>query len=144
VLIELGRWGSAAPAPPDSQMSVDSHMLALMTLFDARAAAEEDLSVALQIDDGRFAAQVREGALRLTRGELEDPEATLRTDRQTLRALLWEGMSVPAARRAGRAQLEGSSPVLARFLRLFPRREAGVARRRPRRSQPARAGAADR
>src|SRR5689334_8496254 len=47
VLIELGRWGSAAPAPPRAEMSVDSHMLALQTLFDAQAAADLDAHVVL-------------------------------------------------------------------------------------------------
>ena len=36
VIIELGRWATRSPAlPRDAEMSVDSHVLAMRTLFDA-------------------------------------------------------------------------------------------------------------
>src|SRR4051812_23653374 len=38
VILALGRWGSATPVDPDAEMSVDSHALALRTLFDSEAA----------------------------------------------------------------------------------------------------------
>src|SRR5919106_6337398 len=41
VLLALGEWGSAAPVPPGSpRLGVDSTIIALRTLFDARAAGD--------------------------------------------------------------------------------------------------------
>jgi DNA-binding HxlR family transcriptional regulator len=121
VLIELGRWGSRAPAPARAEMSVDSHMLALQTLFDDRAAQGLDGRVVLEIDGDRFAARVADARLELSRNASADGDAAIRTDRATLRALLWEGLTISDARRAGRAEVEGDGRLARRFLRLFPR-----------------------
>jgi len=121
VLIELGRWGSRAPAPPRADMSVDSHMLALQTLFDAELAADMDARVVLEIDGDRFAADVAGARLALHRDPRADGDAIIRTDRATLRALLWESLSITAARRARRATVDGDARLARRFLSLFPR-----------------------
>jgi DNA-binding HxlR family transcriptional regulator len=121
VLIELGRWGSAAPAPPGSDMSVDSHMLALQTLFDARAARDLDARIVLDIEGDRFAARVAGSRLALARDADAGGQAVIRTDRPTLRALLWESLGIADARRSGRATIDGDRRLARRFLRLFPR-----------------------
>jgi DNA-binding HxlR family transcriptional regulator len=123
VLVELGRWGSAAPLRPRAEMSVDSHMLALLTLFDARAARGVDVRAALRVEHDAFLAHVGEGRLRLERGEISDADAdaVIETDRGTLRALLWEGRDLGEAIAAGEALVQGSRRAARRFLRLFPR-----------------------
>jgi DNA-binding HxlR family transcriptional regulator len=126
VLLALGRWGSASPAAADAEMSVDSHALALRTLFDAAAAGERSLSVNLEIEGDVLAAHVAAGELRITRGGDPGAQATLAVDRATLRALLWEGRRVselpPGAASGDLASAQD-------FLGLFPRPGAGSPQR---------------
>lgn len=56
-------------------------------------------------------------------GESREPDAVLETDRATLRALLWEGLTPAQAEQSGAARIEGDRRVLKRFLGLFPRPE---------------------
>ena len=121
VLIELGRWGSVAPFPPgDARIGADSVVLALETLFDRAAAGGLDATYELRLDDQAFRARVHEGRLELARGSAQQPDATLETDPMTLTALLWQGLRIPEARRAGDLRVEGDSRSAGRFLRLFP------------------------
>ena len=121
VLIELGRWGSRAPFPPeDATIGPDSVILALETLFCPAAAEGMSGSYELRLGDQRFRAQVAEGRLDLSRGSAERPDAIVETDPETLSALLWHGRRLPEARRSGDVTVEGDSRSVGRFLRLFP------------------------
>jgi DNA-binding HxlR family transcriptional regulator len=118
VLLALGRWGSATPVAADAEMSVDSHALALRTLFDAAAAGARSLSVNLEIEGDVLAAQVAAGELRITRGGDPGAQATLAVDRATLRALLWEGRRVSELPSGA---VSGDLASAQAFLGLFPR-----------------------
>jgi DNA-binding HxlR family transcriptional regulator len=119
VVLSLGRWGARTPIPPDTEMSVDSYVLALKTLFDPGAADDVDGTYGLRIDDDRFTASVRDGRFEIARGEAVEPKASLATDRATLAELLWGGRSLAEAVRAGDIEVEGERRALARFLGLF-------------------------
>ena len=121
VMIELGRWGSRAPFPPeDATIGPDSVILALETLFCPAAAEGMSGSYELRLGDQRFRARVAEGRLDLSRGSAERPDAIVETDPETLSALLWQGRRLPEARRSGDVTVEGDSRSVGRFLRLFP------------------------
>jgi DNA-binding HxlR family transcriptional regulator len=121
VVIELGRWGSGAPFPPgDAEIGVDAFVIALMTLFDASAAAGLDASYELRFGDDRFSVRVADGRLEVVRGSAEQPDATIATDPSTLSAVLWHGHRLAEAGRAGDVDIEGSRPAVSRLLRLFP------------------------
>jgi DNA-binding HxlR family transcriptional regulator len=121
VVLSLGRWGSSAPFPPgEARLGVDSAILALRTLFDPSAADGLGASYELRFGDQRFHARVAEGRLEVARGSAEEPDATIETDTGTLSALLWHGRRLPEALRSGDIEIEGSRPVVERFLRLFP------------------------
>jgi DNA-binding HxlR family transcriptional regulator len=124
VILALGNWGVRSPnLPRDAGMSVDSHILALRTVFDSEAAADLDARYQLRIDGHRFRARIRDGRFEVSRGTFDEPDAVVTTDTGTLTELLWDGRSLADAKRAGDIQIEGDDKAVARFLRLFPHPE---------------------
>jgi DNA-binding HxlR family transcriptional regulator len=121
VLLELGRWGTLAPVPAgDPPLGIDSTMIALRTLFDAREAGEVSGAYELRLGDQVFRAEVGGGELELVRGDAPDARATISSDPMTLAAVLWQGYSPADAERAGDLRVEGDRRAAARFLSLFP------------------------
>ncbi|MBA3408074.1 MAG: helix-turn-helix transcriptional regulator [Solirubrobacterales bacterium] len=115
VLLALGRWGSVAPPPSaDAELGVDALVLALPTLFDARAAGALNTTVELRLNEQPFRASVADGHLDVERGSAERPDAVITADPASLAAVLWHGG------RAGALQVAGNRRSVARFLRLFP------------------------
>jgi DNA-binding HxlR family transcriptional regulator len=124
VLLELGRWGSAAPFPPgDASFNADALVIALKTLFDPAAAGGADTRVALRLDGQEFRAHVAGGRLDLARGEEGSADATIEAAPGALAAVLWHGRSLAAAQRDGDVTVGGAKRAAAAFLRLFPLRE---------------------
>ena len=114
VLLELGRWGAAAPFPEDViAFGPDSAMLALKTVFDPAAASGPSESYEFRFGEQHFHARVREGTLTITRGEADAPDAAIATDPGTLAMVLWRG--------GDQADLEitGDREAAGRFLALF-------------------------
>ena len=120
VLAGLGRWGARSPAPAAERMSVDSQVLALPALFDGRAAAGFCGTFGLTLDGDELTVGVEDGQITLERGAPDDPDGTLTTDPATFRALLWDGLRLRSAARAGDAEVEGDLEALERLLGLFP------------------------
>jgi DNA-binding HxlR family transcriptional regulator len=112
VVLALGSWGARSPHKPrDGGMSVDCHVLALDATFQ------------LRIDGQRFRARVSKGSFEISRGTLQEPDATITVSSDTLAALLWAGRSVADAKRAGDVEIEGDENAAARFMRIFPHPE---------------------
>jgi DNA-binding HxlR family transcriptional regulator len=120
VLIELGCWGAALPTAPGTEMSLDSHLLALQSTFDPEAADGIYASYELRLDGQSYRARVADGELRLARGTADKPHATLETEPRTLLALLWGGLELADAIRSGETLVAGDRRAIDRFLRLFP------------------------
>jgi DNA-binding HxlR family transcriptional regulator len=120
VLIELGRWGAGLPTAPGTEMSLDSHLLALQSTFDPEAAEGIDASYELRLDGQSFRARVADGKLRLARGTADESHPTLETEPTTLLALLWGGLELADAIRSGEAAVAGDSEAMTDFLGLFP------------------------
>jgi DNA-binding HxlR family transcriptional regulator len=128
VVLALGRWGSRAPFPPgDAQLGIDALVLALRTLFDARAADGLRASYELRLGEHRFHARVAGGRLELARASAEHPDAIIETDPATLAALLWHDRGLADAARAGAIRIDGNRAVVERFLELFPPPEPAAA-----------------
>jgi alkyl sulfatase BDS1-like metallo-beta-lactamase superfamily hydrolase len=64
--------------------------------------------------------KISDSQLHVTRGEAEQPAATLDTDRPTLAALLYGEHTLDDALRSGGAKIGGETGVIARLLELFP------------------------
>jgi DNA-binding HxlR family transcriptional regulator len=121
VILALGRWGSRAPLPLDTPLlGADSTIIALRTLFDARAADGLSATYELRLADDCFRVRVAGGRMDIARGGAQDADATLETDTDTLSAVLWQGRPLDEALRSADLKLDGSRRAARRFLKLFP------------------------
>jgi len=128
VILALGRWGVRSPVlPRKAHLSVDSHLLAMRTLFDPHAAGDLSASYELRLGEARFYARVADGRLEAGRGAADQPDAIIETDSGTLAALLWEGRELAEALRSGEVEVVGDTELARRLLRLFPFPEAVAA-----------------
>lgn len=117
VLCGLGRWAAASPLHDrTAHLSVTSFVLSLRTNFDAAVASDLALAVQLRIGREDFAVEVRSGRLKVDRGRLDRPAATLAGQPEQLAAVIYGGLS-PAA--VGVA-VDGDRTAAKRFLQLFP------------------------
>jgi DNA-binding HxlR family transcriptional regulator len=124
VVLALGRFALAAPARPrNGEMSVDSHLLHLKTLFDPEAAGDLDATYELRLGEDRVRARVTGGRIDFHRGSAHQPDATLETDPGTLLELAASPGRLAGAVRSGAVRIEGDRRALTRFLGLFPRPE---------------------
>ena len=119
VVIELARWGSRIPTTSRADLSADALALALLTTFDPDGA--EDVRIALQLGDDRFAAEVVDGRLDVVRGAAERPDAEIVTDAAGLRSVVFGGRPLTEAVAAGDAEVRGDVEKAASFVRRFPR-----------------------
>jgi alkyl sulfatase BDS1-like metallo-beta-lactamase superfamily hydrolase len=120
VIIQLGRWGARSPSKPqDAPLGVDSLILSFRTMFDPDAADGFDASYELRLGEDRFRAVVEEGRFEIVRGNVDRPEAVIKTDPSTLAALVYEGRSLDEALRSGDAEFSGDLQAIERFLGLF-------------------------
>jgi DNA-binding HxlR family transcriptional regulator len=120
VIIQLGRWGARSPSKPqDAPLGVDSLILSFRTMFDPDAADGFDASYELRLGEDRFRAVVEEGRFEIVRGNVDRPEAVIKTDPSTLAALVYEGRSLDEALRSGDAEFSGDRQAIERFLGLF-------------------------
>jgi DNA-binding HxlR family transcriptional regulator len=121
IVIGLARWASRSPAMPyDAPLGVDSLMLSLRALFDGRAAAELDATIAIHVGDQPFQLRITGGELTLTRGDNEHPDATLETDQATLLSLLRTDRDLDQVLADGSLRLAGDRALVERFRHLFP------------------------
>jgi DNA-binding HxlR family transcriptional regulator/putative sterol carrier protein len=123
VVISLGRFALAAPSrPSEGEMSVDSHILHLKTLFDAQAAEGLDASYELRLGEHRFSARVAGGEIEFASGPAHEPDAIIETDPGTLLTLVTDPRGATRAIRSGDVRIDGDRQAVMRFLALFPRR----------------------
>jgi DNA-binding HxlR family transcriptional regulator len=129
-LLALGRWGSRASLPRSAaDLSPDALAVALMTMFDAGAAAGLNSSYHLQLGEYGFSVTVAGGSLEMVRAQAPAPGAALaiETDTATLAAMLWHGAPVPEAISSGALRIVGNQRDLTRFLQLFRQPAAATA-----------------
>jgi DNA-binding HxlR family transcriptional regulator len=121
VLIALGRWGARAPLAAEcSEMSLDSHIVSLQTLFDPALAGDFAPVVELRLAEHVFHVQPFDGRLEAERGPAAKPDIVIATDPCTLIALTHREIELTDAIEAGSAAVTGDKRAARRFLRLFP------------------------
>lgn len=121
IVLSLAKWGSRSPSMRlDAPIGVDSLLLSLEALFDARAAAGFTATLALRLGDDHFRVIVTEGRIDLSRGAPEQADATLDTDLPTLLTLLRTNQPLDNLLANGAAQLDGDHSVVERWRQLFP------------------------
>jgi DNA-binding HxlR family transcriptional regulator len=127
VLLALARWGSRIPLGPggsdgpSAELSTDALVLALRTTFDPEIADGTQARIELRLGDDCFHAEIEQGQFRITRGAAGQPDATLRTNASTLRAVVFGGRPVADAEHYGDLQIDGNRQAATNFTRCFPR-----------------------
>jgi DNA-binding HxlR family transcriptional regulator/putative sterol carrier protein len=119
-VIALGRWAARSPSPKDAPIGLDSIVLALKTLFDPDAAKGLRASYHLRLGEDRFRIEVSDDEFEVARGEADQADATIDTDRDTLTAVLWGERPLADAQRAGEMRIEGDQSAVERLVPLFP------------------------
>jgi len=119
-VLALGRWASGSPSfPRDAEMGADSAVLALKSTFDPVAAEGFDATYELVLDDLPFRIVVTDGRFEASGGEADRPDATIRTDPDTMTELVFRGGSLADALRAQDIEIEGSKRAVTQLLRLL-------------------------
>ncbi len=118
VVMALGAFGSHLPIAEDCpmQMSFDSHILSLRTLFAAERAENMAARMQLVLDGQPYEAAVDHGRFSIEPGEVAGPDATIAGDPTALLGVC-HGRITEAE--AG-LQITGDADVARRFLELFP------------------------
>jgi DNA-binding HxlR family transcriptional regulator len=87
ILLALGDWGRRSPLmTPDARIGTDSLLLALKTHFDPGRWRGAPAVYGIELDDDVFTVRAGD-ELVIHRGEPADPDATIRTDPDTFRAV---------------------------------------------------------
>jgi DNA-binding HxlR family transcriptional regulator len=121
VLKALGRFGARSPRlPMEANMSVDSQILALRTMFDPASAGDLDATYELRVDHDTFRAHVANGELELDRGFADGADAVITADRPTLTSVIFGGRPLSDAEASGDLTIDGDRDAVERFIALFP------------------------
>jgi DNA-binding HxlR family transcriptional regulator len=117
LLLHLGRWGARSLHKPVGELSSDALMLALEATFVPVNAGALRASYELKLGEERFAVDVREQRLAVSRGSPRAPDAVIETDLATLRAVMFGDRKL-----AGSAvDFKGDARLGRAFFRLFAR-----------------------
>ncbi|SCG35176.1 winged helix-turn-helix transcriptional regulator [Micromonospora coxensis] len=121
VLLALGRWGARAPMRGTAPLGVDALMLALRTTYVPDGGAPAVVRLRLGVD--AFTVATTGQDLRVTRGDVEAPDAGVDTDTATLREVVFRRRALADAVAAGAIVLTGDRDTAARLLGSFRRPE---------------------
>ncbi|MEV5208632.1 winged helix-turn-helix transcriptional regulator [Micromonospora sp. NPDC053740] len=119
ILLQFGRWGSQSPQLPDGPLGVDSLLLSIKAAFDPARASDLAGSYAFHIDADTYLADVANETVRLRRGTATDPDATLSTDIDTLRAVCGHEITMAAAVDSGVVRMSGDEDARRRLTDLL-------------------------
>jgi len=104
VLLHLGRWGDKAPLPDSARVGLPSVLLAIQATMDpARVPGRFEL----RIGGETFTVDTTTGAARFRRGSADEPDATVTTDADTFRALVFGQLAIHDGVRSGLLRLDG-------------------------------------
>lgn len=104
VVLHLGQWGTRVPLPDGAQVGLDSLLLAIQATLDpARVTGRYELRVGADT----FTVDAAAGPARFRRGTADQPDATLSTDGDTLRAVCFGQRSISDAVRSSDLRIDG-------------------------------------
>jgi DNA-binding HxlR family transcriptional regulator len=117
LLLQLGLWGARSMHKPVGELSPDALMLALEATFMPSHAADLCARYELRLGEERFAVDVRDQRLSVSRGSPRTPDAIIETDPATLRAVVFGDRKLSGSA----VQLHGDARLGRTFFRLFAR-----------------------
>ena len=117
-VLALGRWASGSPSfPIDAGMGPDSLVLALKSTFDPAKADGLDATYELRLGEIPFKIAVKEGKFEAARLEPEGPDATIRSDPNTIASVVFGGNRLGKAVEAGDVEIDGSRQAVRALFR---------------------------
>jgi len=117
---ELGRWAARSPSlEVGKPMSAASVMLSLRTMFHSERARGFQARISLILGQLPHRAEIHDEELRIEVGQAENPDAELAGDPNLVAAIIYAGLPIDEAQRAGLA-VTGDRAVIERFITLFP------------------------
>lgn len=120
VILALARWALRSPThDPTLPFSPVSLLLSLRMLLVPGRAGDWRASVGIRTGDETFVAQLDAGVLEVARGPLEAAEAVLSGTTSAFLPVLYGGMPLAAAEKAGKLGVDGNRMVAERFVTLF-------------------------
>ena len=120
VIMALGRWAARSPVLPlGNPISIDAFILSLRTMFDPSVAAGFQAVIGLVMGEERFHAIISGGRMALDRGAASKADAVIAADPNMLAAVIYGGVKLSDALRAGEIAVEGDKSVARRFVTLF-------------------------
>ena len=133
VVLGLARWGVRSPSfMRGGRLGADSLMLSFKVMFDLDRAQGLSFRIQLEFGDDVFYAGVAAGRLTIARGEADRPQASIRSDPQTVLHLAYGKASLDAAIKSGKLHCTGSKSAIEQFFSCFelPERAQDTARDR--------------
>jgi DNA-binding HxlR family transcriptional regulator len=120
VILALGQVGIGTFGRPEPGEDVRAEriVIGLRPSFRRNRFADLTETYELTVDGEPFTVEVRNGSVETSLGTAENPAIRLRTDSETLIALL-TGELAPGAALSGRAELDGERRALTRFVAAF-------------------------
>ncbi|MGW3788209.1 winged helix-turn-helix transcriptional regulator [Micromonospora chokoriensis] len=119
ILLQFGRWGSQSPQSPEGTLGIDSLLLSIKATFDPARAAGLAGVYQFHIDADTYLAEVADDAVQIRRGTAPDPDATLTTDLDTLRAVCGHQVTMAAALDSKVLRLSGDAGATRRLTELL-------------------------
>ena len=115
IVLALGAWGLQVPLPDAPTLSATSVLLFLRGCVRPDPAAAPTVC-RVELDDRHWTVRTEHGQVYVHAGEPGDPDATLRSDPQTLNQLLLRSAQLDDVIADGRAAVDGDVSVLHRLL----------------------------
>jgi DNA-binding HxlR family transcriptional regulator len=117
LLLQLGRWGARTAHRPIGELGVDALMIALESTFLPPQAGDLDATYELRLGEERFTADVRGGALAISRGPPRNADVVIETDAATLRGVAFGDRKLAGAP----VEIRGDVRLGRAFFKLFAR-----------------------
>jgi len=108
-VLSLGHWASRSPDfPLGAPMGPDSLVLAMKTAFQPEKADGVDATYELRLGENPFNIAVKGGSFEAVRGETDAPDATIRSDSNTIASVVFGGNRLGKAVESGDIAIDGS------------------------------------
>jgi len=120
-IMRLGFWGAKAMGPmnPDDHFSIDSLALALRGSFRPEHADKLPRLYEFNVEGQSLRAFVADGKLVVPSASTDDPDLVVDAEADVLAGLLSGELSLEAARKTGRLQVQGTKAETNRLLDMF-------------------------
>jgi DNA-binding HxlR family transcriptional regulator len=120
ILQVMGRWAARSPQhDPTLPLSPSSILMSFRTMLDPKRAGSVSGTFGFAFGDETFRTELAGGDLTVRRGPAADQNVSFTTDPMTLAGVVYGGLPLAEAERAGTLVVAGNRTLAKRFLSLF-------------------------